>query len=542
TTDGGSGTTTDGGSGSTTNGSTTNGGNGTTTDGGSGTTTGGNGTDGGGSVTDGDTNPDDNGTKPTPNSEPNQQHSNQQDSNSESEQDSDENDPVSQLEETFTKQFEQYFQRSLVTKTYNEQNTRDRIQDIEQATGIKTAIIYISFTSSLTSPETQCQTQPVSPTIDRRFGHSRSEQSQSSNSCSTAANDELELLMITADGATIRRRIAGANRTNVVALTQEFQRAISNPQKTNSNKSNSQKTDSTNYLSSAQQLYQWLIEPLSTDLQSQKIQSLVFAMDTGLRSLPLAALHDGKGFLIEQYSVSLVPSLSLTEPGYRDVRPLQVLAMGASKFTDQPPLPWVPVELETITEQLWKGKSFLNEGFTLQNLRSQLSQHQFGIVHLATHAEFKPGSPEDSYIQLWNSKLRLNELAQLQLSDPPVDLLVLSACRTALGNPQAELGFAGSALQAGVDSTLATLWYVSDQGALGLTTEFYRQLSQVPIKSEALRRAQLAMIRGNVRIANNQLYNSDKQVSLPPELSQTTSPNLSDPYYWAAFTLVGNPW
>ncbi|HBL14114.1 MAG TPA: hypothetical protein DD379_22530, partial [Cyanobacteria bacterium UBA11162] len=233
---------------------------------------------------------------------------------------------------------------------------------------------------------------------------------------------------------------------------------------------------------------------------------------------------------------------SLTEPGYRDVRPLQVLAMGASKFTDQPPLPWVPVELETITEQLWKGKSFLNEGFTLQNLRSQLSQHQFGIVHLATHAEFKPGSPEDSYIQLWNSKLRLNELAQLQLSDPPVDLLVLSACRTALGNPQAELGFAGSALQAGVDSTLATLWYVSDQGALGLTTEFYRQLSQVPIKSEALRRAQLAMIRGNVRIANNQLYNSDKQVSLPPELSQTTSPNLSDPYYWAAFTLVGNPW
>ncbi len=119
---------------------------------------------------------------------------------------------------------------------------------------------------------------------------------------------------------------------------------------------------------------------------------------------------------------------------------------------------------------------------------------------------------------------------------------MLSACRTALGNREAELGFAGSAFEAGVDSTLATLWYVSDKGALGLTTEFYRQLSKVPIKSEALRQAQLAMIRGNVRIENNQLYGSGKGISLPPELSALGKLSLSHPYYWAAFTLVGDPW
>lgn len=128
----------------------------------------------------------------------------------------------------------------------------------------------------------------------------------------------------------------------------------------------------------------------------------------------------------------------------------------------------------------------------------------------------------------------------MQLSDPPVDLLVLSACRTALGNEQAELGFAGLAFQAGVGSTLATLWSVNDRGALGLTTEFYNQLSQVSTKSQALQRAQLAMIQGKVRIENNLLYNSGKSIALPPKLASTNL-NLSHPYYWAAFTLVGEP-
>lgn len=264
-------------------------------------------------------------------------------------------------------------------------------------------------------------------------------------------------------------------------------------------------------------------------------------MDSGLRSLPVAALHDGKGFLVERYSISLVPSLTLTGSHYSNVRDLQVLAMGASEFADQAPLPGVRVELTTITEQLWKGKSFLNDAFTLENLNTQRSQRAYGIVHLATHAEFKPGTPNNSYIQLWNRKLRLNELDELQLSDPPVELLVLSACRTALGDREAELGFAGSAWRAGVDSILATLWYVSDQGSLALTTEFYNQLSQMPVKSEALRRAQLAMIRGNVRIENNRLYNSGKSVSLPPELLTSQNQNLSHPYYWAAFTMIGDP-
>lgn len=84
-----------------------------------------------------------------------------------------------------------------------------------------------------------------------------------------------------------------------------------------------------------------------------------------------------------------------------------------------------------------------------------------------------PGAPGNSYIQLWDRYLHLDELRQLGWNDPPVQLLVLSACRTALGDEQAELGFSGFAVQAGVKSVMGSFWYVSDEGTVGLMTEFY---------------------------------------------------------------------
>ncbi|MEQ8383082.1 MAG: CHAT domain-containing protein, partial [Coleofasciculus sp. A1-SPW-01] len=465
----------------------------------------------------------------TPSETPQQQASNQEESSTSSETDN-VSDRVDQLEAAFTQEFQTYLQQQFVTKQLNLQDITERTRDIEQVTGLKTAVIYVSFVPQpMNSEANACQAESA-PAMDRRFGYTPS----ASSNCSPEDNQQLELVLITADGEAIQRRVPNAIRAKVLAETQKFQRTLSDRRN----------LGSTNYLDSAQQLYQWLIEPLADDLEARQIQGLMFAMDSGLRSLPIAALHDGDNFLIENYSVNLIPSFSLMQARNPDIRLRPVLAMGASKFLDLQELPYVPLELATITEYLWKGKAFLNETFTFQNLQEQISQNEFGIIHLATHAEFKPGNPENSYIQLWNRKLRLNELKELGLSDSAIDLLVLSACRTALGNQEAELGFAGSALQAGVDSTLATLWYVSDEGALGVTTEFYRQLSQVPIKSEALRRAQLAMIRGEVSIANGQLNYGDKSITLPPEmaeLAKTKNLNFSHPYYWAPFTLIGNP-
>jgi CHAT domain-containing protein len=119
---------------------------------------------------------------------------------------------------------------------------------------------------------------------------------------------------------------------------------------------------------------------------------------------------------------------------------------------------------------------------------------------------------------------------------------VLSACRTAVGDEEVELGFAGLAVQAGVKSALASLWYVNDEATLGLMSEFYQQLTTAPIKAEALRKVQLAMISGKVQIKNQQLITSEGKLPLPPELTGGGNRNFSHPYYWSGFTMIGNPW
>jgi CHAT domain-containing protein len=138
--------------------------------------------------------------------------------------------------------------------------------------------------------------------------------------------------------------------------------------------------------------------------------------------------------------------------------------------------------------------------------------------------------------------LGLNDIRQLGLHDPAVDLLVLSACQTAVGNEEAELGFAGLAVQAGVKTAIASLWYVSDEGTFGLMTEFYNQLSIAPIKAEAMRQAQLAMINGNVEIEGGQLRGSRGSYPLPESLQNVENQKLTHPYYCSAFTLIGSPW
>ncbi len=95
--------------------------------------------------------------------------------------------------------------------------------------------------------------------------------------------------------------------------------------------------------------------------------------------------------------------------------------------------------------------------------------------------------------------------------------MVLSACETAIGDNREEMGFAGLAVGSAVRSALASLWKVNDVGTLRLMTEFYGDLRSTPIKAEALRQAQLAML------------------GLP-------NSNLSHPHFWAGFTIIGSPW
>ena len=427
---------------------------------------------------------------------------------------------VAQLDATFTSEFENYLGLDDVSNVTLDQE-QQILQNIEQATGIKPALLYVVFAPS-TLP-------PASPTASNNSAlkENTSEKSQ----LLPEDSDELEVVLVTAQGSPVRRRLGGVTRKQVLEITRVFHSTITNTRRPNA------------YLEPSQQLYQWIVAPVEEVLQTKEINNIAFLMDQGLRSLPLAALHDGNGFLIEKYSVGLMPSISLIDTRYVSVKDLEVLAMGAEEFTDQNPLPGVPKELSTITEELWSGKSFLNEDFTINNLQQVRSVTPFGIVHLATHGEFKNGKPSESYIQLWDKKLGLDNIRQLGLHNPPAELMVLSACRTALGDKEAELGFAGLAVQTGVKSAVGSLWSVSDEGTLGLMTIFYEELKKAPIKAEALRQAQLAIISGELKIEDGLLRRrSGDEITLPPALANLQKIDLTHPYYWSAFTLIGNPW
>ncbi|MBD2326189.1 CHAT domain-containing protein [Alkalinema sp. FACHB-956] len=344
--------------------------------------------------------------------------------------------------------------------------------------------------------------------------------------------NELELTLITARGR-FRKRVV-ISRDRLLDLVKTFRREVTNPLKTHS----------TSYLASAQKLYEWIITPLKTDLEQQGITNIVFLPEAGLRALPYAALHDGQKFLIEQYSVGLMPSVGLTQTNYFDLRRSRVLAIGISEVTQgQTPLPMVKTELATIA-QLWnKQTTYLNQEATLNNLKTARQKQDFQIVHVATHANFTADSPKDAYIQLWNDRLKLEQIRQLDWNNPAVELLVLSACRTALGNRDAELGLAGLSLQTGVKTAVASLWYVNDTATMSLISQFYQSMRTSPVKAEALRQAQIAMARGTLRFKEGKItgLSSAQDIDIPN--AQTVSDSsFKHPYYWAAFTMIGNPW
>lgn len=329
------------------------------------------------------------------------------------------------------------------------------------------------------------------------------------------------------------RGIPEAKRANLMPVVERFLTALKDPRQRTSDA----------YLKDAQQLYRWLVAPIESELQAQGIDTLMFSMDSGLRLLPVAALHDGKQFLVEKYSTALIPSVNLIDTRYRNIRDTRVLAMGADTFANQTPLPAVPTELKVILEE-WPGQSFLNQEFTVQRLTQERVQGGYPIIHLATHADFAPGRLTNSYIEFGNNqRLNLPQVRELPLREPtPVELFTLSACRTSVGDASSELGFAGLAVQSGVKSAAASLWYVSDDGTLALMSEFYKNLRQAPIKAEALRLAQVAMLRGQVTIKGGELRGVRGGIPLPPVITQRGDQILSHPYYWAAFTLIGSPW
>jgi CHAT domain-containing protein len=271
------------------------------------------------------------------------------------------------------------------------------------------------------------------------------------------------------------------------------------------------------YKRHAKKIYTWLIQPIEGDLEAQKIDTLVFIPDGALRTIPLAALYDGKNFLVNRYAVATTPGLTLTDPKPLPRKNVQLLVAGLTESVQGfPPLPDVSDEVAKLDE-LYDGAVLQNNNFTLSGIEQELGDTPYSIVHVASHGKFQ-NDVRNTFLLTYDSKLNMDTLegymASTTYRDQPVELLTLSACQTAVGDDMAALGLGGVAVKAGARSAVATLWYINDQASSLLVTEFYASLRNPDIsKAKALQEAQLTLLN---------------------------DPRFHHPSYWGPFLLIGN--
>ncbi len=268
---------------------------------------------------------------------------------------------------------------------------------------------------------------------------------------------------------------------------------------------------------SAKQLYHWLIKPVELDLERENIQTLVFVPDGALRSIPIAALSDGNQYLIEKYATAVTPGVTLTDPKPLNRGNINVLSLGITEAVQGfPALPNVGKELEAL-KGMYQGKQLLNEDFVVSNMRQELQNEDYNIVHIASHGLVE-SNVENTFVLAHDEKITMDRLAELvglfRFRKAPLELLTLSACETAAGDDRAALGLAGVAVKAGARSALATLWFINDVVASDLIQEFYWQL-----KNPALSKAR-ALQLAQIKILENTAYRH--------------------PNFWSPFLLINN--
>ena len=290
-----------------------------------------------------------------------------------------------------------------------------------------------------------------------------------------------------------------------------------------------------------------LIQPAAEQLARQRITTLLISAEPGLQAVPFAALHDGNTFFGERFGFSLTPSLGLTKLTPPTMKAnSSLLAIGASQFQGLSPLPLVPQELEQITRDKPVVR-YLNKDFTPQVLVEKAGDPQFDRVHVATHAEFVPGGPASARLYTGVAPMSLRQLAEMRQrrGDAKLDLFILSACRTALGDADSELGFAGLALQAGSSSAIGSLWYVDDVATSAFFVQFYRFLNKGVPKAEALQLTRRAMASGSIRLVKDQVIGANGEVLLSGLTSaeqRRIANGMQHPFYWAGIQLLGTPW
>lgn len=310
----------------------------------------------------------------------------------------------------------------------------------------------------------------------------------------------LEILLNLPGG--IKRFTSKVNAATLTGDARELVRSIS--------------TRSDNFLPIAGRLYDSIIRPLEGELAGAKIEHLIIIPDGVLRSVPMAALHDGRSFLLDKFAISTTQGIQLvnTAPPATGKEQRMLMAGISESVHEFPPLPNVKKELKGLGE-LFRGTTLLDAKFKVAALKKEIEEKPYSYIHLATHGEFA-GDMENMFILAYDGLINFDQLDKYvkvtKYRSEPLELLTLSACQTAAGDDRAALGLAGIAVKAGAKSTVATLWEIDDKATTELMLEFYRKLKEGKGgKSKALQYAQ-----------------------------QKIQQKYKHPYYWSPFILIGN--
>ncbi|MEO1391033.1 MAG: CHAT domain-containing protein [Cyanobacteria bacterium J06634_6] len=325
--------------------------------------------------------------------------------------------------------------------------------------------------------------------------------------------DRLELILITPEGAPIHQvqSVSEATLTQTAGeMLQQLKAPVIEP------------------TAEAQQLHQWLIQPIAATLREQNIENIIYLPDGVLRYIPLAALHDGQQWLATTYQshnvtataidnlddqeASLSPDRSVLAGAFTDASSDVEVQVGTERFP-YAGLAAARAEINALAEIMPKTTTLIDQDFTPFNTLGAVEGHQ--IVHLATHAKFFPGQPESSFILFGDgSTVNMRDIGQWEL--PDVELVVFSACETAVsieGDGKEILGLGFQIQQTGAEAAIASLWSVNDEATAALMAQFYTALSAGKTKAQALQYAQQQLMKTR---------------------------RYAHPYNWSGFILIGN--
>jgi CHAT domain-containing protein len=271
--------------------------------------------------------------------------------------------------------------------------------------------------------------------------------------------------------------------------------------------------NSTQFMGMSKKLYKRLFQPLESALNKR---NLIIVSHGALHYLPVNALHDSNDYLIDRYSIRMMPSAGAMK--YLSKRKADkkggILIFGNPDLGDPKlDLEYAQREAAEIAKISPKSKVFVKKEATEGALRKHCKDYNY--LHFATHGQFNPDAPLKSALLLapdakYNGMLTVDKIYSLNLD---ADLVTLSACETGLSkiaNGDDLVGLTRGFLYAGSSSIVASLWKVDDLATSQLMTRFYAELGKTN-KREALRKAQLE-----------------------------TKKKYAHPYYWASFQLTGS--